>query len=113
VQFVYPADWTTIDATHVSPTPVTATFATIPAGDSVIAKFTVSSAQVEDLWGWEHDHPWHPCLLAEVNADNDYAFGAASLAGSPIVVSRNNLAQRNLSLTHFEQLFFRYCVISA
>jgi hypothetical protein len=113
LQFVYPADWTTIDATHVSPTPVTATFATIPAGDSVIAKFTVSSAQVEDLWGWEHDHPWHPCLLAEVNADNDYAFGAASLAGSPIVVSRNNLAQRNLSLINvFAGAFGSFPVIA-
>jgi hypothetical protein len=98
LQFIYPADWTTIDANHVSPTPVTATFATIPAGGSVIAKFTISAAQVEDLWGWVSSHPWHPCLLAEVNADNDYAFTSANVTGGNLVVPRNNLAQRNLSV---------------
>jgi subtilisin family serine protease len=98
LEFVYPTDWTAIDATHVSPTPVTATFATIPAGGSVIAKFTISPTQVEDLWGWISSHPWHPCLLASVNADNDYAFATANSAGDIIVVRRNNLAQRNLSV---------------
>lgn len=98
LEFVYPADWTAIDATHVSPTPVTATFATIPAGGSAIAKFTISSTQVEDLWGWISSHPWHPCLLASVNADNDYAFATSNLSGGGIVVRRNNLAQRNLSV---------------
>jgi hypothetical protein len=48
---VYPQDWC-VDATHVSPTPIVASFASIPAGTSVIAKFSISSAQVEDLWGW-------------------------------------------------------------
>lgn len=98
-QFVYPADWTTINATHVSPTPVTATFASIPSGGSVIAKFTISSTQVEDLWGWvSGGMNWHPCLLAEVNADNDYAFATANLAGGNLTLRRNNLAQRNLSV---------------
>lgn len=98
VEFIYPADWTAIDTTHVCPTPVTATFTTIPAGDSVIAKFTVSSTQVEDLWGWTHNMPWHPCLLARVTADNDYALAAADTVGGSIVVRRNNLAQRNLTV---------------
>ena len=98
LQFVYPVDWTTIDTTHVSPTPVTATFASIPSGGSVIAKFTISSAQVEDLWGWISGMNWHPCLLAEVNADNDYAFATANLTGGNLTVRRNNLAQRNLSV---------------
>jgi subtilisin family serine protease len=98
LEFVYPADWTTIDATHVSPTPVTATFATVPAGGSVIAKFTISAAQTDDLWGWITNYPWHPCLLASVNADNDYAFSTANLTGGGIVARRNNLAQRNLSV---------------
>jgi hypothetical protein len=98
LQFVYPADWTSIDATHASPTPVSAAFPSIPAGTSVIAKFAISSSQVEDFWGWISGHSWHPCLLASVNADNDYAFAAANLAGGGIVVRRNNFAQRNLSV---------------
>lgn len=98
LEFVYPTDWTAIDTTHVSPTPVSASFASIPAGASVIAKFTISSSQVEDLWGWENNNPWHPCLLASVSADNDYAFATVNLAGGIHVVKRNNLAQRNLSV---------------
>jgi subtilisin family serine protease len=98
LEFVYPTDWTANDATHVSPTPVTATFASIPAGGSAMAKFTISSAQVDSLWGWISGMNWHPCLLASVNADNDYAFAAASLTGGGLVVRRNNLAQRNLSV---------------
>jgi hypothetical protein len=98
LQFVYPADWTLIDAMHVSPTPVTATFAAIASGASAMAKFTIASDQVETLWGWVSDHPWHPCLLASVVADNDYAFQTANLTGGSLVVRRNNLAQRNLSV---------------
>ncbi len=97
-EFVYPADWTLINITHVSPSPVTATFPIILAGASVIAKFTISAMQVETLYGWVSTMPWHPCLLAEVMADNDYAFASAGLTGGSIVVRRNNLAQRNLSV---------------
>lgn len=93
-QFVYPHDWTTVDATHLSPTPITANFASIPAGGEEMAKFSISAAQVQQLW----DENWHPCLVAAVNADNDYAFATAPLGTSPIVVQRNNLAQRNLSV---------------
>src|SRR3712207_7338142 len=50
--FPYTTLFRSNDATHVSPTPVTATFATIPAGGSAMAKFTISSAQVDSLWGW-------------------------------------------------------------
>jgi hypothetical protein len=98
LQFVYPGDWNSIDSTHVSPTPVTSTFASIPAGATAMAKFTISSAQVEDLWGWVSSHPWHPCLLTRVTSDNDYAFASAVLTGGNLVVRRNNLAQRNLSV---------------
>jgi subtilisin family serine protease len=98
LEFVYPADWTTVDATHLSPTPVTAAFASIPAGGSEVAKFTISSAQVETSWGWISGMNWHPCLLSIVNADNDYAFASASTAGGDLVVRRNNIAQRNLSV---------------
>jgi subtilisin family serine protease len=97
LQFVYPADWTAVDATHVSPTPISAAFPSIAAGTSVIAKFSVSAADVEVLWGWISTMPWHPCLLASVSADNDYAWATASTGASP-QVKRNNLAQRNLSL---------------
>jgi hypothetical protein len=98
LEFVYPVDWTDVDANHVSPTPVTSTFASIPAGGSAIAKFTISAAQVEALWGWISGMNWHPCLLGAITADNDYAFASASVTGSGLIVRRNNLAQRNLSV---------------
>jgi len=93
-QFVYPDDWTLVDATHLSPTPVSATFATIPAGGEEIAKFTISAAQVDVLFS----NNWHPCLVASVTADNDFAFASAAFTAVPIVTRRNNLAQRNLSV---------------
>ena len=98
LQFVYPADWTAIDAMHVAPTAITGSFTSIPAGGEVIAKFSISAAQVEDLYGWQTDHPWHPCLLAQVTADNDYAYATADLSFGNIVVRKNNFAQRNLTV---------------
>ena len=97
-QFVYPVDWTAIDALHVAPTPITASFPTIPAGGSAIAKFTVSAAQVESLWGWISGWTGAPTLLAAVASDNDHAFATVSTTGAGLVVRRNNLAQRNLSV---------------
>lgn len=93
-QFVYPHDWTAVDGAHLSPTPIAATFASIAAGDEVIAKFSISAAQVQTLF----DESWHPCLVASVTADNDYGFDTAAFTGDPVVVQRNNLAQRNLSV---------------
>jgi len=93
-QFVYPTDWTAVDATHISPTPMSASFTTIPAGSQEIAKFSISAAQVGVL----HSNAWHPCVVASVIADNDYSFATAAFTDNPIVVRRNNLAQRNLSL---------------
>jgi subtilisin family serine protease len=98
VEFIYPADWTSVDANHVNPTPITASFASIPAGGTAMAKFSVSATQVEALWGWISGSNWHPCLLVEVNADNDYAFASASTSGASVVLRRNNFAQRNLSV---------------
>jgi subtilisin family serine protease len=97
-QFVYPQDWTLVDAMHVSPAPITANFAGISAGGSVIAKFRIEAAQTDTLYGWENGIGWHPCLLAQVSVDNDYAFATAPLTGDPISARRNNLAQRNLSV---------------
>lgn len=97
-QFVYPQDWTLTDAMHVSPAPITATFASVPSGGTVLAKFRIEAAQTETLYGWVSGSSWHPCLLAVVNADNDYSFATAPLTGDPISARRNNLAQRNLSV---------------
>jgi hypothetical protein len=99
-EFFYPTDWTTIDPTHIRPTLVTP-LSTIPSGGSGIAKFTISSAQVEELWGWITSHPWHPCLLALATADNDYAFASTTPVGSGVIVRRNNIAQRNLSVVNY------------
>lgn len=98
LQFVYPNDWTAVDAMHVSPTSVANNFASVPAGTTVIAKFTISSAQVEDLYGWQTGHPWHPCLLAQVTSDNDYAFASADLSFGNLVTRKNDFAQRNLTV---------------
>lgn len=98
LQFVYPQDWTLVDAMHVSPAPITASFASIPAGGTAIAKFRIEADQTDTLYGWQFGSGWHPCLLASVNADNDYAFATAPLTGDPISARRNNLAQRNLSV---------------
>jgi hypothetical protein len=98
LQFVYPDDWTLEDSMHVKPTPVTASFASIASGASVIAKFTISSAQTDALYGWQYVNPWHPCLLAMVTSDNDYAFAASDLSFGNLVLRKNNIAQRNLSV---------------
>ncbi|WP_165390880.1 S8 family serine peptidase [Pseudoduganella lutea] len=98
LQFVYPQDWTLTDATHVAPAALAATFGTVAAGASVIARFRIEAAQTKTLYGWEANNGWHGCLMAVVNADNDYAFATAPLTGDPITARRNNLAQRNLSV---------------
>ena len=98
LQFVYPQDWNLADAAHVSPAQLLTTFASIPAGGSVLAKFRIEAAQTETLYGWVSGHSWHPCLLASVVADNDYAFATAPLTAVPITTRLNNLAQRNLSV---------------
>ncbi len=98
LQFSYPSDWTLTDAMHVAPTPITASFASVAPGGTAMAKFRIEAAQTETLYGWQTNNPWHPCLLANVNADNDYAFATATLTGDPISARRNNLAQRNLTV---------------
>lgn len=98
LQFVYPGDWTASDAMHVAPAPLVASSASIAAGATAIAKFRIEAAQTETLYGWVSGSGWHPCLLAVVNADNDYAFATTPLTASPNVTRSNNLAQRNLSV---------------
>ena len=53
-------------------------------------------AQVGELIGWTLGGQ-HPCLLAEVTCENDYAFGSAD-SDYALIARRNNLAQRNLGL---------------
>jgi len=102
LQFVYPQDWTLVDGKHVSPEPITANFASIPAGGTVMAKFRIEAAQTDTLYGWTKGTRWHPCLLAMVNADNDYAFANAQLTKNRPSARFNNLAQRNLSVVDVE-----------
>jgi subtilisin family serine protease len=87
-------DWIVEDATHIVPAGAGESFASILPGHSVIAKFVLSRKQVETVWG----AGWNPSLLARVTAQNDYAFQTASLQAGGIVVRRNNLAQRNVSV---------------
>jgi Subtilase family len=98
LQFVFPTDWNLVDSMHVNPNSITSNFSSIPSGTSAIAKFSITAAQVESLYGWENSNPWHPCLLAQVTADNDFAYATADLSFGNIVVRKNNFAQRNLSV---------------
>ncbi len=96
-QFVYPADWVTIDPTHLQPTPLTqtgATLGTVPASGTAFAKFTISQADVQQMIGWRAQ----PCLLVEARADNNYAFAQADGAAGNPLVPLDNVAQRNLSI---------------
>ena len=97
LEFAYPDDWTAIDALHVRPTPVDAGPFAVPAGGDHIATFGFTAAEVDGLAGWT-DMGWHPCLLGMATAVNDYAFADAP-AGPFMVMRRNNLAQRNLTVS--------------
>jgi subtilisin family serine protease len=94
--FVYPADWTVIDVNHFSPKPVTHIFPSVPAGGSVIAKFTIAEHEVDAMQKWAAAGS-RPCLLGVVTADNDYAFTNAP-GGPNLVTARNNLAERTLTV---------------
>ena len=98
LQFHYPTDWTLADAMHVQPASIVSTFGTLAPGATALAKFTISAAQTDSLYGWQNDHPWHPCLLANVTGDNDYSFATASFDLDPLSQLKNNLSQRNLSV---------------
>lgn len=94
LEFIYPDDWTS--AATIVPTRMTLSPVVIPAGtgsNTHIAKFKIDATQVGAL------AVWHPCILAEVVAENDYAFkNANGLPGKVNVSQRNNLAQRNLTV---------------
>jgi subtilisin family serine protease len=96
-EFIFPADWMNTDTTHIAPGALAGFPTTLAPGATAIAKFEVTSDQIEELWGWTIGRLWHPCVLASVTAENDYASNAAT-AVPGLVTRRNNLAQRNLSL---------------
>jgi hypothetical protein len=88
-QFVDPADWTAVDSTHIQPTTIHATFPNLPVGAPALAKFSLSSAQIETIYSGG----WHSCILANVQSDNDYGTGAGVH-----VWENNNLAQLNFTI---------------
>jgi hypothetical protein len=106
--FRYPRDWTRDDESHVQPTPVRADLGTMAAGADDRAVFTLSPEQADRLAEWSA-RGQHPCLLAEVTADNDHAFRGADTADQ-LIARRNNLAQRNLRVVGMatEELSYDY-----
>ncbi len=101
-EFLYPQDWTTVDATHVKPTGVTPHFNHLAPGATEIAKFRIEKDDVDVLYGWEQIHR-HPCLLAEVTCDGDPTAGGFAVH----VWDRNNLAQRNITVIPKLQPFIK------
>ncbi len=95
--FVYPEDWQRTDESHISPEEMTVDFPTVPVGEPVRAVFRFTVEQSTQLAAWS-DRGQHPCLLAEVQADNDHAFAASRDSGDSLIARRNNLAQRNLQV---------------
>lgn len=94
-QFVYPDDWH--DPALSTPTLLQGISNPLSSGETAIAKFSISLDQVQELWDWT-GMGWHPCVLAEVTADNDYGLGSPPLTAGAHAMLRNNLAHRNLSV---------------
>jgi hypothetical protein len=96
LEFHYADDWSAVDALHVRPAEVDAGPYTLAPGDSHIARFALTATQIDEMAGWRASR-WHPCLLAVATAANDVAFADAP-EGRHLVMRRNNLAQRNLTV---------------
>jgi hypothetical protein len=91
-EFIYPNDWTTVDADHIKPATMVGSFSAIPSGATRVAKFSMSPAEIEVLYGWE-GAGWHPCVLASVTGCNDFIASTGQH-----VWESNNLAQRNITV---------------
>jgi subtilisin family serine protease len=91
-EFIYPLDWSLENETHVMPQVITNTFPTLNVGGEVIARFSFSAAQIDQLYGWQNEG-WHPCLLAAVTSAND-GFASTGIR----TWTSNNAAQRNISV---------------
>ncbi len=113
-QFSYPRDWTLEDSMHIRPEAITGTLPVIPAGASMIARFSLSPSQTDALLakleqlntpGRFREPSWlvqkrkyEPTVIASVIAENDYAFLSANLSPAELIVRRNNLAQKNFTI---------------
>lgn len=93
-EFVYPDDWSATDSAHIQPTDIRSTVPLLPAGGMFIAKYSFNIAQIDALYGWQTTG-WHPCILAQVLAENDYGTAVVGVHSW----EHNNLAQRNISLS--------------
>jgi hypothetical protein len=91
-EFIHPDDWTTVDAAHIQPTAIIEAAPELPPGETMMARFSLSAEQTDVLSTWKSDG-YHPCLLAEVQCDNDYATGVGVHTWE-----NNNLAQRNITI---------------
>lgn len=98
-EFTYSRDWqnagddplfeeTHLLATQFSPDPDGPDPVNLEAGQVLDFRFTLSPEQVATLDEWTH-----PCLLAEVQCDNDYC----EIMDDTHTWEHNNLAQRNIS----------------
>ena len=108
LDFMYPADWTSDDALHVRPALIDTLPFDLAAGATQIVRFQFTAAQVDSLADWTGS-AWHPCLLGMVTAANDYAFDSAP-TGASLQMARNNLAQRNLSVSGARSARFPFVV---
>ena len=108
LDFMYPADWTASDALHVRPSLVDTLPFDLAAGDTRIVRFQFTAAQVDELAGWTGS-AWHPCLLGLVTSAIYYAFADAP-TGASLQMARNNLAQRNLSVSPLRSGHFPFVV---
>ena len=76
------------------PQPLVTTFSAVPSGTSVIAKFEITTAQVDEIYTASAGGS-HPCALTHVTADNERDVISPAI---DLVTRFNNLAQRNLSV---------------
>lgn len=91
------ADYRAIDFEHIPLLSNSAHLATLPAGSSAVFKFELSLATANVLLAAKFIGTNYS-LLAEVNADNDYAHFSASFDGTSLERRRNNMARRDLTV---------------
>ncbi len=96
LEFHFPDDWTAEDEMHIRPSAIRMP-PTLGAGESGLAAFSLTPAEVGRAAGWDESR-WHPCALAVATCIADSAFSPDSIDARQVVTRFNNLAQRNLSV---------------